>query len=175
VLDPLGLEGLLSLGSRYIARGRYEDALELYQQVLVLYPENYFSARESIAEVYLRQGDPERALAEIDRLPYSHKLNSLKAETLFLMGREKESRALTNEFLNTPAEFGPFPKALIYAWRGEKDDAFKSLEIAFDQHDRRLANILLVGAFHHLEADPRYPVFLEKLGLLEAWQAMPRD
>ena len=38
-----------------------------------------------------------------------------------------------------------------------------------------MANILLRVAFHHLESDPRYPVFLEKLGLLEAWRAMPRD
>jgi tetratricopeptide (TPR) repeat protein len=130
VLDPLGLEGLLSLGSRYIARGRYEDALALYQQVLVLYPENYFSARESIAEVYLRQGDPERALAEIDRLPCSHKLNSLKAETLFLMGREKESRALTSEFLNTPVREYPFPKARNYAWRGENDAAIAAIGVS---------------------------------------------
>ena len=34
---------------------------------------------------------------------------------------------------------------------------------------------LLIEAFGHLEADPRYPVFLEKLGLLEAWKAMPLD
>jgi len=37
-----------------------------------------------------------------------------------------------------------------------------------------LANILLNGAIHHLESDPRYPVFLEKLGLPEAWKALPR-
>jgi TolB-like protein/Tfp pilus assembly protein PilF len=175
VLDPLGLEGLLSLGSRYIARGRYEDALALYQQVLVLYPENDLWARTSIAEVHLRQGDPERALAEIDRLPYSHKLNDLKAEALFILGEEEESRALTREFLNTPVQEYPFPKARIYAWRGENDAAFEALEAAFDQHQPGLANFLLVDAFHHLESDPRYPVFLEKLGLLEAWQAMPRD
>jgi adenylate cyclase len=114
-------------------------------------------------------------LAEIDKLPYSHRLNSLKAEALFIMGEEEESRALTSEFLNTTAQFGPIAKAQIYAWRGENDDAFKSLEVAFEQHHQSLAGILLDEAFRHLEDDPRYPVFLEKLGLLEAWQAMPRD
>ena len=171
-LDPLDLEGLLSLGFRYQVRGRYDEALELYQRVLVLYPENAWTL-ESIAETYLRQGNPERALAEMEKLPYSHRLNSLKAEALLIIGEEEKSRALTREFLNTPAQFGPFAKAQIYAWRGENDDAFKSLEIAFEQHNLALANILLWDAFHHLEADPRYAIFLEKLGLFEAWKAMP--
>ena len=173
-LDPLGLVGLASLGSRYLARGRYDKALDAYHRVLVLYPENSF-ALIGIAEIYLRQGNPERALAEINKFPYSHRLNSLKAETLFIIGEEEESRALTEEFLNTPAKENPFPKAIIYAWRGENDKAFESLEAAFEQHSSGMHNILLVDAFHHLEDDPRYPVFLEKLGLLEAWKSMPSE
>lgn len=173
-LDPLGLDGLLGLAARYRARGRYDEALELYHRVLVLYPENSWALSE-IAATYLSQGNPERALAELEKLPYSHRVNNWKAEALFTMGKEKESRALTSEFLNTPAQFGPFAKAQIYAWRAETDDAFKFLEIALEQHDLSLANILLYDAFHHLEPDPRYPVFLEKMGLLEAWESMPRD
>jgi len=173
-LDPLGLEGLLSLARRYIALGRYDEAMKLYDRALVLYPENSW-VLESIAETYLRQGYPERALAEVEKLPYSHRLNSVQAEALFIMGEEEESRALHSEFLNTPAQFGPFAKAQIYAWQGEKDDAFKSLELAFEQHHIALGNIFLYDAFHHLEADPRYPIFLEKLGLLEAWKAMPSE
>ena len=88
------------------------------------------------------------------------------------MGKEDESRALISEFLATPAHVGPISKAIIYSWRGENDSAFESLEVAFDQHHSGLASILIIDAFHHLEADPRYPVFLEKLGLLEAWKAM---
>ena len=170
-LDPLSLVALGSLGLRYSIRGRYDEALAMYQRVLVLDPQNPW-ALEAIAEIYLRQGNPERALTEINKLPYSHKLNSLKAETLFTMGREKESRALTSDFLDTPAQEHPFPKAIIYAWRGENDSAFESLEFAFEQRHRGLVHILTTDAFHHLEDDPRYPVFLEKLGLLEAWKTM---
>lgn len=173
-LDPLGLEGLGSLARRYERRGRHDEALEICRRILVLFPENTW-AHESIAETYLRQGNPERALDELNKLPYSHRANSLKAEALFILGEEEESLALTSEFLSTPAEFGPFAKAMIYAWRGENDLAFKSLEFAFDQHNRALANILLFDASRHLEDDPRYPIFLEKLGLLAAWKAMPRD
>lgn len=80
--------------------------------------------------------------------------------------------AIASEFLKTSIQDHPFPKAEIYAWRGENDSAFESLEAAFEQRDSRLANFLFNNSFAHLEADPRYPVFLEKLGLLEAWKAM---
>jgi adenylate cyclase len=173
-VDPLGLVGLGSLAHRYYVRGRYDEALEIYSRILVLVPEDTW-IRTFIAETYLRMGNPDRALLEISELPYSDSLNTLKAEALFTLGQEEESRALTSEFLNTPAEVGPYAKAGIYAWRGENDSAFESLEVAFEQHHSSLANILLNQAFRHLESDPRYPVFLEKLGLLEAWKAMPRD
>jgi hypothetical protein len=34
---------------------------------------------------------------------------------------------------------------------------------------------MIHDALHHLEDDPRYPVFLEKLGLLEAWKTMQAE
>ena len=173
-LDPLGLVALSSLAYRYVVRGRYEDGLEMFERLLALRPDDVRTRRD-IAETYLRSGDLDRAWQEMNKLPDSGWLNSLKAEVLFAMGKEDESRALTRDFLNTPVEIGTYAKAMIHAVRGENDSAFEFLDVAFEQHDSRLANILLDAPMHHLEADPRYPVFLEKLGLLEAWQAMPPD
>ena len=48
-------------------------------------------------------------------------------------------------------------------------------EKAFKQHSVDLCFILVEPAFKMLASDPRYPVFLEKLGLLEAWEAMPPE
>jgi adenylate cyclase len=173
-LDPLRPGVLGNLGYRYMLDGRFEEAIEKYQQVLVLFPENDYAAL-GIAEIYLRWGNPERALAEVDKLPWSGRQNNLKAEILFTLGQEKESRALTIEFLNTPVQESPYPKAVIYTSRGEYDSAFEALEAAFDQHNSSLSNFLFVNGFNRLEADPRYPVFLEKLGLLEYWKELPAD
>ena len=120
VLDPLRLETLRSLGFRYIAGRRFEEALEKYNQVLMLSPDHKW-ARTGVAEVFLRWGNLERALTEINRIPFSGRQNSLKAEILFALGQKIESTAMTNEFLKTPIQQNPFPKAEIYAWRGEND------------------------------------------------------
>ncbi|MFB3077740.1 MAG: tetratricopeptide repeat protein, partial [Lysobacterales bacterium] len=174
-LDPLGLAGLIALGNRYSAGGRYDEALEKYNQVLALNPE-YPRVRLYIVRNYLRQGNPERALAEIDKLSVNLEYRqSIKATVLFTLGEEMESQAITNEILETSAEEYPLQMAIIYAWRGENDSAFEWLEAAFEQRDGRLHNILWIDALARLESDPRYPVFLDKLGLLEAWKAMPPE
>lgn len=173
-LDPLRLEGLASLAHRYRVRGRYEEALKKYRQVLALYPENIW-APLNIIELYVHQGNPERALAEINKIPVDTRVSFIKAKILFALGEEAESRELTSDFLNTPAQEHSFQKALIYAWRGENDAAFESLELAFEQHHSGLTNILLNEDLARLASDPRYQVFLEKLGLLEFWKAMPSE
>jgi adenylate cyclase len=170
-VNPLGLDGLISLALRYRFRGRYEEALEIYKHSLVLFPENLWARRSTVA-VYLRQGDPERALAEIDKLPDSITVTTFKAEILFTLGRETESRAIVSEFLNTPKQDNPYPKALIYAWQGENDSAFESLELAYEEHHSGLTNILVEPRLTRLKNDPRYLVLVEKMGLLEYWEAM---
>jgi TolB-like protein len=170
-VNPLGLDGLTSLALRYQFQVRYEEAMEIYKHSLALFPENSW-ARQGIVATYLRQGDPERALAEIDKLPDSHTVNNFKAEILFTLGRETESRALVSEFLNTPKKDNPFPKALVYASLGENDSAFECLELAYEQRHSGLTNILVDPRLTRLKEDPRYLALVEKMGLLEYWEAM---
>jgi TolB-like protein len=170
-VNPLALDGLLSLALRYRYRGRYEEALETYKQSLVLFPENIWAQRSTVA-VYLHQRDPERALAEIDKLPDNVITSTLKAEILLTLGEEAESRALVSEFLSTPKQDSPYPKALIYAWQGENDSAFESLELAFEMRHSGLTNILVDPRLTRLKNDPRYLVLVEKMGLLPFWEAM---
>ena len=62
----------------------------------------------------------------------------------------------------------------VFAWRGESDLAFEWLDIAFEQHSAFFAFLLINRNLHSLESDPRYPVLLEKIGLLTYWETMPK-
>ncbi len=130
---------------------------------------------EGMALTYMHQGNPERALVEIDNFSVGRNILSIKSNVLLALGKELESRAIANEFLETSAQEYPMVMAIIYAWRGDNDSAFAWLEEAFVQRTRELNNILWNDALSRLENDPRYPGFLEKLGLLEAWKAMPPE
>jgi TolB-like protein/Tfp pilus assembly protein PilF len=172
--DPLGLASLIALANRYRAGGRYDDALEKYHQVLALNPE-YPWVHLGITLTNLLQGNPERALTHLRKAsPDSPGYHSIKAAVLVALGEEIEAQAVAKEFLEESAQEAPLEMAIFFANQGDNDEAFKWLEEALEQRSRGLSQILWNDALYPLENDPRYPVFLEKLGLREYWKAMPR-
>ena len=55
--------------------------------------------------------------------------------------------------------------AEIYAFRGELDNAFKWLDIAFEQSDNSLIEAINEPTFSNLHNDPRWLIFLDKMKL----------
>ena len=88
---------------------------------------------------------------------------------------EAQAQAIINEFLDTSAHEFPVVMAATYAWRGENDLAFEWYEKAFQQRSYSLGFFLRSPWNRNLESDPRYPAFVEKLGLLEYWKAIPPE
>ncbi len=173
-LDPLGLGSLRALAVRYRNVGRFDDAFEAFLRVQALIP-NYPGIRDDLGGTYLLSGNPENALLEAEKSPtgkfHSYLLTIIHSD----LGNEAEAQSMINELLETSALDLPFMMASVYAWRGEDDSAFKWLEIAYRQRDYRLVHFLGSVWFRNLTTDPRYPVFVEKLGLLDEWKAMPPE
>ena len=174
ILDPLNLSSLNSLAYIYMRTGRFDEAIETINRMLKLYPE-FSGGYMGLSRAYLIKGDPERALVEIEKVPTSLYYDVYLARIYYTLGNEAKSQAIIKELLATSANKIPGPIASIYAWRGENDLAFEWFELALQQQDFRLNNFLGNEWLKGLESDPRYPVFLEKLGLLEAWKAMPKS
>ena len=174
-LNPLSLSTLTALGNRYVTVGRYAEARTQYERVLALNPE-YPATGVSIADTYLYEGRPEEALANLTGLPDGTRFRRVKAAALFDMGETQKAQVALDEFLEMPSrKDGPLPVAVLYAWRGENDEAFEWLEMALEQRIPSLSNILMSPALARLRDDPRYPIFLEKMDLREAWEAMPSE
>ncbi len=87
----------------------------------------------------------------------------------FSLNEETEAQDLLNEFIEKYGDVYPYGVAIIYAWRGEKDPAFEWLERAYQQRIELLVFILGNPWLQSLHSDPRFPAFLEKMGLLEYW------
>jgi len=173
-LDPLGLGSIRALGIRYRNAGRFDDAFETFRRVQALNPD-YPGIRRDLATMYLLSGDPKSALVEAENsltgIYYRYLLTSIHSD----LGNEAKAQSMINELLETSAHEFPSVMASVYALRGENDSAFEWLEIAYRQRDYRLVHFLGSLWFRNLTTDPRYPVFVEKLGLLEEWKAMPPE
>ena len=172
-LDPLNLSSLNALGLDYMRNGRLDEAIDTYNRLVALNPE-YPWGYSNLGRAYFLKGDAERALLEIDKNP-AGVLNAFeKAKIHFALGNHAESQAYLNEFLEQASGIFPARTAAIYAFFGDDDMAFEWLEKAFQARDGGLSYTLNDVHLRNLESDPRYPVFLKKLGLLEAWKAMRR-
>ena len=172
--NPLSLSTLTALGNRYLAVGRHVEARTLFERVLALNPE-YPGTRVQIARTYLNEGRPEEALAQLTGLPDGDTFRQMKAAALFDMGETQKAQMALDDFLESPRKDGAFYVALLYAWRGENDEAFEWLEMAMEQRIPALSYILITPVLARLRDDPRLPIFLEKMGLREAWEAMPSE
>jgi adenylate cyclase len=171
--DPLSLSSLRALGSRYATIGRFEESLETYNRLIAINPD-FPGIHINIAAVFLWKGKAETALIEIEKDPTSRYYPYMKARILSTLGNEQEAQAVIGGILEEPDQVIPASIAATYAWRGENDLAFEWFEKAFDQDSGSLSFFLRNRWNKKLEGDPRDPIFVKKLGLLEEWKAIPK-
>jgi len=85
----------------------------------------------------------------------------------FAAGRKAESDAALAEAIRHNATLWPSEIARVYAFRGEKDQAFEWLDKAYEARDEDLYVIKGDPLFKNIEGDPRYKAFLRKMNLPE--------
>jgi len=172
--DPLGLSLHSALGHAYRRVHRYDEAIEIFQKQAELKPD-YYWAYFNLGKSYLFSGDADQALIEIRKNPENVFRNLGLVMAYSTLGQESEAEAALNRLVSENGTQNPVWIAEAYSWRGQKDEAFEWLEIAFKQRDSGLAYLLGNNAFYPLKDDPRWAVLLKKMNLLEYWQAMPAE
>jgi hypothetical protein len=98
----------------------------------------------------------QRATAEVFR----HQGTALADHDL---GNAKEAQQSLNELISKSATTGAYQIAEVYAWWGNKDQAFQWLERAYAQHDGGLTIVKVDPLLRGLRPDPRYTVLLRKM------------
>ncbi len=117
--------------------------------------------------IELRRSRPEAALAEMEQESTPHWRVYGLALAYHALGRWEEADAA---LLLAKEEYGDdmaFQFAEIHAFRGELDTAFEWLERAYSHRDPGLQGVKVSWLLANLHDDPRWPVFLEKMGLPE--------
>jgi tetratricopeptide (TPR) repeat protein len=164
-LDPLNRDAHIDLGGAFIAAGRLKEAAARFRYALDLDPQ-LPGVHALLGYTLLLQNEPQMALAEMQREtdPARREMGVLIA--LFSLGRKAEADQALAAFIEEHNKSRAFAIARAYAWRDDADRAFKWLDTAYEQRDAYLAQILwdpqLAKA---LRADPRWPRFLDKMGL----------
>jgi serine/threonine-protein kinase len=83
----------------------------------------------------------------------------------YSLGHAQQSQQALEQTIRDTAQFAAYQIASLYAWRGQKDQAFQWLERAYTQHDGGLTEIKTDPLLASLHADPRYQAFMRKMKL----------
>ncbi|HTB87167.1 MAG TPA: winged helix-turn-helix domain-containing protein [Steroidobacteraceae bacterium] len=165
-VDPLNPDGYYHLSIVQLRRDRPAEAEAAIRRALELSP-RYASGQYTLGLVLLARKQPEAALAEMNKEPFEPVRLIGSALANFALGNRANSDAALALLLKGYAANIPAGVAAVYAYRGESDEAFKWLDLAYEQKDALLHRLKLEPEFDKLHGDPRYKAFLRKMNLPE--------
>jgi TolB-like protein/Tfp pilus assembly protein PilF len=163
-LEPLSAVYRFYQGWYLLSLGRMDEAEAAIKRAVELQPgaETYHAY---LAKAYLMRGDAQRALAEAQAEPLPYLKLATLAEIYFLQGRKAEAQQATQEFIKKYGDADHFLLVDIYAYFGDKDQAFAYLEKSWTARDAGYTTTLYDPLLKVLYGDPRFTAFCLKAGL----------
>jgi Flp pilus assembly protein TadD len=135
--DPLDASTYDILSWAEIRLGQVAQAIASERKALEIQPE-YVWAATYLASWLLVAGDPEAAYLAAQREDPAVRSGALSV-TLWALGRKAEAEAAHKQAIVTQADTNPYGIAWWFAYRGDRDEAFKWLERAYTLHGGRCA------------------------------------
>jgi serine/threonine protein kinase/tetratricopeptide (TPR) repeat protein len=173
-LDPLSPEIATQLGFVYLNTRRYDESIAHFQKALDLYP-NAAVIRGALAWAYAMKRMYPQALAEYDKIADQEKSVATENQSVAcglgwvyaVSGRRADALKIAQEFrdLSKHAYVDFDLVAEIYAGLGDKDETFRLLEKAYQQHSPTMSFLGIDPFWYGIRSDPRYADLLRRIGL----------
>jgi TolB-like protein/DNA-binding winged helix-turn-helix (wHTH) protein len=164
-LDPLNAASWQQLGEIDLFDGKLDKAEADCRRAQELRPD-YYRSPTFLTYIYVMEGRPQDAFAEIKRVDSDHIRTFLYAITYHALGREKESDATLRDFIAKYEPTDSYLIALIFAFRNQPDEAFTWLNRAYATRNDGLIFTKVEPLLKNLHNDPRFAALLKKLNLL---------
>lgn len=169
-LDPTAPLMNSALGEAYYQARDYERAIQSYQKALNLDP-GYSIALINLGRAYEQKKMYPQANVifhqMLEAAPDEPAIVALAGHDYALSGNRKEAEQLLSR-LETDAGTRYVPAlyfAMIYTGLGDKDQAFRWLDKAYEENCEYLITLPTEPFADPLRQDPRFPAFLKRLGL----------
>jgi adenylate cyclase len=164
LLNPLKPITHMNLGNTLTTDGRFEEAIPYFKTVLELNPQHQ-RAHMYIGRNYILMGKLKLALEEMQK----ENVENFKIFGLALvyhaLYRKTEADEKLKEFIENYRDNWSYLIAQLYAFRGEKEEAFAWLETAYNKKDSWLFWVKGDPLLKNLHSDNRYKAFLKKMNL----------
>jgi tetratricopeptide (TPR) repeat protein len=173
-LDPLSPDIVAKLGDVYFIARRYDESIAQYQKALDL-NSNLPAIRALLGWAYAMKRMYPQAVAEYDKIPDQDR--AVAPENQFVAGglgwvyavsgRRADALKIAQEFrdLSSHAYVDFYTFAMIYAGLGDKDEALRLLEKAYEQRSASMPYLRIDPFWNDMHSDPRYTDLLRRIGL----------
>ena len=167
-LDPLSVIINADVGTILSTARRYDEAIEQLRKTLEMDPEFYY-ARWNLGQALEMKGRTEEAMAEYEK---AAALNddplplALLGRLYGKVGRKDEALAILKRLREASNEryISPYDFALIQMGLGQKDEAIRLLEQAYDERNGYdIAFIKTDPLLNPLRGDPRFEALVAKV------------
>jgi TolB-like protein/DNA-binding winged helix-turn-helix (wHTH) protein/Flp pilus assembly protein TadD len=169
-LDPLNLMISTWLGLRYYLAHDYSHAIEQNRGSVELDP-NFAAAHLLLGEDYIQAGLHSEAVDELKRaanLSGGSSLYTAQVGVAFAVaGRNRDALRMARELeiMSRTRYVSPYGLAQIYSALNKKDDTFKWLQMAYDDHAVWMGYLAVDPIFDRYRSDERFKDLLRRVGL----------
>ncbi len=168
-LDPLSLVIAVDEGRAYYFGHQFQKAREVCQRALDVAPD-FVPAIDCLAMVATEEGRYDESIAgytEVSRLWGSDSGLPGRAMAMARAGRSAEAKRLWLQLtaMDRPGYTQPLNLALVQAALGNKDEAFRLLDIARAARANNIPYLKADPRVKSLSADPRWADFARRAGL----------
>ena len=167
-LDPVSALSLNSRAMVFFRSRRYDEAIRSSQQALELDP-HMVNALWWQGLSYAGKGDYPESIASLTKALATNEgplFLALLGHVYGRAGAKAQALDIVNALTTMTARrfVSPMDFAIVYAGIGDKSLTFKWLEKAYQSRDARIHEMRSME-FDAIRQDPRYPAFLQRVGL----------
>ena len=166
VIDPLNADTLVEISQPLLRLGRLAEAEVEVRRGLAITP-TFGYAHYWLGTILMAGGRLEDARREFELESIEQGRQAGLAMVYHALGRNADSKAALERFSREHGDDSPAIAAEVYAYLGDNDRAFESLERAYRQKDAALQYVKSSWPLRGIEHDPRYKAFLRRMNLPE--------
>lgn len=169
-IDPLSLAINLNLGWQYLRGGRLDRTLSQLETTDEL-RSGFWGVHWGLGHYHRQKGAYDEAIEAFEKAVevgggYTLPMTDL-GYTYGIAGRSDEAREILDRLiaLAEKSYVSPYNMATVHVGLGEIDEAFASLERAFESRSRSMAWLMVASEYDGLRSDPRFISLVERVGL----------
>jgi serine/threonine protein kinase/Tfp pilus assembly protein PilF len=167
-LDPLSPGVNATVGYLLFGARQYDQAIESLKKTLEL-DQNYPYSHLFLGFTYAAKGMYPEAIAsyqEAIKLGLDTPSTQIHLGVAYARaGRREQAQAILKRLQTSSDHVSPSELAMLYTAMGEQEQAFSSLEKAYEAHDLQLQYLGVAPEFDSLRANPRFQSLLRRVGL----------